>query len=220
MRNRDPLVADRVHQSRARGSQRTTAWPSRAPSATETREGFEARFLIVLPLRGPVTALLLLPPSGFAAYAPGRQRPYVTPVRIRGLREPGMDQEGDRLNRYAEKLLADRRPSRACPNEHGLHARQAAALLSGMRPGAGIPSRRFLTGLERQIAQWIREGTGRPSIPARIGPDSAIVSAFGGVASGLLNGSRWRGRRFSPQRRIINLVQRTERALPPEARRG
>ena len=32
-----------------------------------------------------------------------------------------MDQEVDRLNRYTEELLADRRPTRrAFPNEHGV----------------------------------------------------------------------------------------------------
>lgn len=97
-----------------------------------------------------------------------------------------MHQEIDRLNRYTKELLSDRRPPREMlHNKHGLHARQAAALLSGIRPGAGIPSRRFLTRLERQIALWIREGTGRPIIPATIGPHSAIVSALGDVASRL-----------------------------------
>jgi hypothetical protein len=74
-----------------------------------------------------------------------------------------MDQEVHRLNRYAEELLADRRPTRKVLfNEHAFHARQAAALLSGIRPGAGIPSRRFLTRLEAQIAHWIQDGTQRP----------------------------------------------------------
>ena len=132
-----------------------------------------------------------------------------------------MDQEVRRLTRYAKELLSDRRPTREMlHSEHGLHARQAAALLSGIRPAAGIPSRRFLTRLERQIAQWIREGTGRPISPTRISPDSAILSALGGVASRLLHGPRLlrRARRSFSQRRIIKLVHRTERARPPEAR--
>jgi len=41
-----------------------TRWPSRGPSAMETREGSEATFLIVLPLRGPVTGLLSVRPFG------------------------------------------------------------------------------------------------------------------------------------------------------------
>jgi hypothetical protein len=155
-------------------SPRTTAWPSRALRAPETREGFEATFPIVLPLRGPVTSLLPLRhlPSVFRrTAAPCNSRPYQR-------WEPGMDQEVHRLNRYTEELLADRRPTReVLPNGRAFHARQAAALLSGIRPGADIPSRRFLTRVEGQIARWIREGTQRP----------VIVSALGGVASGLLH---------------------------------
>jgi len=112
-----------------------------------------------------------------------------------------MDPEVRRLDWYANSLLSDRRPSREMLySEHGLHARQAAALMSGIRPGAGIPSRRFLTRLERQIALWIREGTGRPISPTRIGPRPAILSALSGGVSRLLN--------------------RTERALPPQGHRG
>ena len=99
-----------------------------------------------------------------------------------------MDQEVHRLNRYAEELLADRRPSRdVLPDEHPLHARQAAALLSGIRPGAGIPARRFLTRLEAQIAQWIREGTPRPLSRTSISPRPVSLSGLGGVASRLRN---------------------------------
>ncbi len=99
-----------------------------------------------------------------------------------------MDQEVHRLNRYTEELLADRRPTReVLPNEHAFHARQAAALLSGIRPGAGIPSRRFLTRLEGQIVRWIREGTQGPISRTRIRPRPVILSALGGVANGLLN---------------------------------
>jgi hypothetical protein len=133
-----------------------------------------------------------------------------------------MDREIDRLNRYAKELLSDRRPTREMlHNKHGLHARQAAALLSGIRPGADIPSRRFLTRLERQIALWIREGTGRPIRPTTVGPNSAIVSALSGVASRLLEGPRSlrRAHRSFRQRRIIE-IQRIERARPPEAGRG
>jgi hypothetical protein len=110
-----------------------------------------------------------------------------------------MDQEVDRLNRYADELLADRRPTRAAfPKEHGLHARQAAALLSGIRPEAGIPSRRFLTRLEGRIAQWIREEIERPISRTRVRPRPVMLSALGGVASRLLNVPRllWRARPF------------------------
>jgi len=73
-----------------------------------------------------------------------------------------LDQDVYRLNRYTEELVADRRPSREMLlDERAFHARQAAALLSGVRPGAGIPSRRFLTRLETQIAHWIRNRSQR-----------------------------------------------------------
>lgn len=102
-----------------------------------------------------------------------------------------MDKEVHRLNRYTEDLLADRRPTRKLPaNEHAFHARQAAALLSGIRPGAGIPSRRFLRRLEGQIARWIREGTQRPIGRTRISPRQVILCALGGASKRITQRAR------------------------------
>src|SRR5438876_12203680 len=99
-----------------------------------------------------------------------------------------MDPEVRRLDWYANSLLSDRRPSREMLySEHGLHARQAAALMSGIRPGAGIPSRRLLTRLARAIALWIWAGTRRPISPTRIGPRPALLSGLSGGVSPVLN---------------------------------
>lgn len=69
-----------------------------------------------------------------------------------------MDDEVDRLNRYAEDLMADRRPAlEPLPTEQALRARQAAALFSAARPGADVPSRQFLSRFEGRIVRWIWE---------------------------------------------------------------
>ncbi len=83
-----------------------------------------------------------------------------------------MDEEVHRLNLYTEDLRADRRPAKELlSDEQALHARQAAALLSGITLGAGIPSRQFRTHLEGQIAQWI----------GRVRNDLSAASGSGGA---------------------------------------
>ncbi len=67
-----------------------------------------------------------------------------------------MVDEVDRMNRYVEDLLADRRPPVALvPNRTAFRARQAAALLSAARPGSGIPSDEYLTRLAGQILRGV-----------------------------------------------------------------
>jgi hypothetical protein len=73
------------------------------------------------------------------------------------LRGPSVDEEVDRLNRLVEDLLADRRPNEPFFAEpKAFRARQVAALLSAARPGAGIPSRKFLTRLAAKIERGLR----------------------------------------------------------------
>ncbi len=74
-----------------------------------------------------------------------------------------MDEEVDRLNRYVEDLLADRRPPVALlPNRKALRTRQVAARLSAARAGTGIPSHEYLTRIAGQILRVVRGMLGPP----------------------------------------------------------
>lgn len=84
-----------------------------------------------------------------------------------------MDDDVERVSRYVEDLMADRRPAtEPVSNEQALRAMQAAAVLAGTKWRPAIPSQEFLTRLEIQIVGRIRKGpTQKPTAGLAGRPD-------------------------------------------------
>jgi nitrite reductase/ring-hydroxylating ferredoxin subunit len=101
-----------------------------------------------------------------------------------------VNDDPEQLDRHVEDLLQDRRPERTpLPDEDALRARQAAAMLKGARPGAGLPTRQFLERMQQSIQQWVGEQSVEPSAsPARPSRRSLLITGAAGLAAGVAAG--------------------------------
>lgn len=98
-----------------------------------------------------------------------------------------MDDDSERLSQYVEDLLQNHRPERTpLGAEAELSARQAAAMLRGASPGAGLPSSEFRQQMERLIQTRLREQV--QTLPAAAGftRRTLILTGLGSLAAGLL----------------------------------
>lgn len=93
----------------------------------------------------------------------------------------------DRLERFVESLLRDRRPHRAASEDDAeARAMLAAAALRAGRPGADSPSPQFVEQLERRLAAAVRDeprDTVRMSRRRLLG--GSVAAAAAAVAAGI-----------------------------------
>jgi len=68
-----------------------------------------------------------------------------------------VNDDPEQLDKHVEDLLQDRRPERTpLGDEDALRARQTAAMLRAAKPGAGLPSKEFLSGWKETERRYAR----------------------------------------------------------------
>ncbi len=100
-----------------------------------------------------------------------------------------MNDDPEQLDQHVEDLLQDRRPERTpLPDEGALRARQTAAMLRAAKPGAGLPSREFLEGMQGSIEEWVLEQSARPQPSVRPSRRALLLTGAAGIAAGIAAG--------------------------------
>jgi nitrite reductase/ring-hydroxylating ferredoxin subunit len=95
----------------------------------------------------------------------------------------------DRVARFVDALIRDRRPKRFPADSEESGAIQAAAALRAARPGADLPSPVFVEQLERRLAEQASGGSkpgGGPPLSRRWVLQAAGASAAAAVAGGVV----------------------------------
>jgi cytochrome b6-f complex iron-sulfur subunit len=95
----------------------------------------------------------------------------------------------ERVARFVDALLRDRRPPRFPTDEDEAQAIQAAAALRAARPGSDLPSREFVAGLERKLASEIAapaKRLGAPELTRRRLLGAASVATAAAVVGGVV----------------------------------
>ena len=100
-----------------------------------------------------------------------------------------MSRGPDRVARFVDALLHDRKPPRFPADDDEAQAIQAAAALRAARPGSDLPSQEFVAGLERRLAAEIASPTRRqrgPELTRRRLLGAATVATAAAVVGGVV----------------------------------
>ncbi|MEA2684066.1 MAG: hypothetical protein QOK05_2394 [Chloroflexota bacterium] len=102
-----------------------------------------------------------------------------------------MSRAADRLAKVVDRLVRERRPPAFPAEPDEAPALYAAAALKAARPGADLPSRDFVAGLERKLATEVARGDAPSSRGARLSRRTLIqlsgASAAAAVAGVLVD---------------------------------
>jgi cytochrome b6-f complex iron-sulfur subunit len=90
----------------------------------------------------------------------------------------------DRLARFVDALLRDRRPRRFPADREEAEAMMAAAALKSARPGADLPRQEFMQGLEKRLAREMASG----GEPAPVWSRRRLLQLSGAAAAAVVAG--------------------------------
>ena len=96
-----------------------------------------------------------------------------------------MTRPADRLARVVDRLLHEKRPPRFPAEPDEAAALYAAAALKAARPGADLPSRDFVAGLERRLAAEVARGDSPASRVPRLSRRTLLQVSGASAAAAL-----------------------------------